>query len=382
MAKPRVFISSTCYDLKEIRSQIREFIFDYGYEPILSEFGDIFFDYGEHPQDSCFKEIEKCQMFVLIIGNSFGSTYYKTTSVSAPSSITMEEFAKSIKCNLPKHVFINRFVDYDYQNYDRAWDKYIHKLRDEGKLSEENAENKQKVRKEFDDTYPFPQDSYRNLFRFIERIYAENVGLQTFEFSSDIKECLKQQWAGAMFTFLTKDKTVSMLEVQNLANKIDGISATLHSLLEGKDSQEGKISFDLSSVRASQKLLGIKEIQKQVFGYLDEVLEANGVAVVERQQNTKIGQDDVEKWIKYLLENIEIFKWRPYILLTDLFSPFFSKIVIWTGRKDRVSTSLTIDFCLTMESLKDKLPSDDYNSLISAMYKRFQEIPEDEELPF
>ena len=37
MAKPRVFISSTCYDLKEIRSQIREFIFDYGYEPILSE---------------------------------------------------------------------------------------------------------------------------------------------------------------------------------------------------------------------------------------------------------------------------------------------------------------------------------------------------------
>ena len=191
MAKPRVFISSTCYDLKEIRSQIREFIFDYGYEPILSEFGDIFFDYGEHPQDSCFKEIEKCQMFVLIIGNSFGSTYYKTTSVSAPSSITMEEFAKSIKCNLPKHVFINRFVDYDYQNYVRAWDKYIHKLRDEGKLSEENAENKQKVRREFDDTYPFPQDSYRNLFRFIERIYAENVGVQTFEFSSDIKECLK-----------------------------------------------------------------------------------------------------------------------------------------------------------------------------------------------
>ena len=105
MAKPRVFISSTCYDLKEIRSQIREFIFDYGYEPILSEFGDIFFDYGEHPQDSCFKEIEKCQMFVLIIGNSFGSTYYKTTNISTPSSITMEEFAKSIKCNVPKHVF-------------------------------------------------------------------------------------------------------------------------------------------------------------------------------------------------------------------------------------------------------------------------------------
>ena len=31
MAKPREFVSSTCYDLKEIRSQIREFIYDYGY---------------------------------------------------------------------------------------------------------------------------------------------------------------------------------------------------------------------------------------------------------------------------------------------------------------------------------------------------------------
>lgn len=382
MAKPRVFVSSTCYDLKEIRSQIREFIYDYGYEPILSEFGDIFFDYGEHPQDSCFKEIEKSQMFVLIIGNSFGSTYYKTKNLSSPSSITMEEFSKSINFNVPKHIFINRFVDYDYQNYLRAWERYINKLSSEGKLSEDNVENKQKVRREFDDTYPFPYESYRNLFRFIEKIYAENVGVQTFEYSTDIKHYLKQQWAGAMYSFLTKDKTIPVQEVQNLVQKIDGISVTLRSLLEGKDSKDDKLSFDLTSIRVAQNYSGIEDIKKQVFGYLEEILMSNDTFVVELQQNANISLEEVEKWLKALNDNIEVYKWRPYISLSDLFSSFGDKVILWLGRKYKVSTSSTIDFCLTMRNLKDKLSADDYHSLLEAIHLRFKDIPVDDGLPF
>ena len=37
--KPSIFVSSTCYDLKQIRQDIREFIeADLGYEAILSEY--------------------------------------------------------------------------------------------------------------------------------------------------------------------------------------------------------------------------------------------------------------------------------------------------------------------------------------------------------
>ena len=50
MAAPRIFISSTCYDLQEIRFQLRRFIQDIGYEPVMSEFGDIFYDLGDHVQ--------------------------------------------------------------------------------------------------------------------------------------------------------------------------------------------------------------------------------------------------------------------------------------------------------------------------------------------
>lgn len=383
MAKPRIFVSSTCYDLKEIRSQIREFIQDYGYEPILSEFGDIFFDYGEHPQDSCFKEIEKCQMFVLIIGNSFGSTYYRYSNSSSPNSITMEEFEKSIRCDIPKHVFINRFVEYDYQNYVRAWEKHIRKLSSEGKLSDDNIENKKKLRQDFDNTYPFASDSYKNLFRFIERIYVENVGIQTFEYSSDIKDNLKLQWAGAMYTFLTKDKSIPKREIASLSEKIDGVSATLRSLLEVKDSSQGnELSFDLSSVRISQNLSSVEKIKSEVFGYIEDILTDNGSPVIELQHDETISKEEVERWLNTVVKNIDIFKWQPYISLPDLFSSFEDKIFIYLGRKSQISTTRTLDFCLTMQGVKEKLSTEDYQALLTAIYKRFKDIPVDVGPPF
>lgn len=42
MAAPRVFVSSTCYDLQEVRYQLRTFIEDFGFIPVMSEYGDIF----------------------------------------------------------------------------------------------------------------------------------------------------------------------------------------------------------------------------------------------------------------------------------------------------------------------------------------------------
>ena len=41
MAKPRVFVSSTYYDLKHIRDRPEAFIESFGYEPVLFESGDI-----------------------------------------------------------------------------------------------------------------------------------------------------------------------------------------------------------------------------------------------------------------------------------------------------------------------------------------------------
>ncbi len=44
MPAPRVFISSTLYDLKYIRENLKFFVRSFGYEPVLSEEGAIFYD--------------------------------------------------------------------------------------------------------------------------------------------------------------------------------------------------------------------------------------------------------------------------------------------------------------------------------------------------
>lgn len=72
MANPRVFVSSTCYDLGEVRDSLYSFIKSYNFDPVLSERGDVFYHPELHTHDSCIKEIENCQIFVLIIGGRFG----------------------------------------------------------------------------------------------------------------------------------------------------------------------------------------------------------------------------------------------------------------------------------------------------------------------
>ena len=57
MAKPRVFISSTFYDLRQIRVELDKFIESLGYEPIRNEEGDIPYGKDEALQEYCYKEI-------------------------------------------------------------------------------------------------------------------------------------------------------------------------------------------------------------------------------------------------------------------------------------------------------------------------------------
>ena len=41
MARPRIFISSTFYDLKHVRYDLENFIRSLGYEPIMNDRGNI-----------------------------------------------------------------------------------------------------------------------------------------------------------------------------------------------------------------------------------------------------------------------------------------------------------------------------------------------------
>lgn len=112
MSCPRVFISSTYYDLKHVREIIRDFVKDLGYDPVLSEFSDIFYNPSDNVQNSCLSEISTCDLFVLIIGKRYGSPF-----PGGKLSITHREYIEAYNLGIPIYSFIDLDVLHDYEFY-------------------------------------------------------------------------------------------------------------------------------------------------------------------------------------------------------------------------------------------------------------------------
>ncbi|WP_410005756.1 DUF4062 domain-containing protein [Aequorivita nionensis] len=183
MAVPKVFISSTCYDLFQIRDTLFEFIKSYYYEPVLSEKGDVFFHPDLHTHESCIHEISNCQLFILIIGGRFGGKYKFDKS----KSITNAEYEAARLKNIPVLTFIKREVYEDH----RIYQNNKHDIELTKKINFPSIER---------------QEYAVNIFQFIDRVRLgdENNGFFPFEYAKEIKDNLGKQWAGLMFDFLTK----------------------------------------------------------------------------------------------------------------------------------------------------------------------------------
>lgn len=73
MAKPRVFLSSTYYDLKHVRERIERFLANFGMEPVLFESDNVTFEFNKPLDVSCYNEVKTCHMLILIVGGRYGS---------------------------------------------------------------------------------------------------------------------------------------------------------------------------------------------------------------------------------------------------------------------------------------------------------------------
>lgn len=205
MATPRVFVSSTYYDLKYIRENLKYFIKTIGYDPILSEEGDIFYNPTLDTIDSCTTEIVNCQMMVLIIGGRYGHIRDKEIH-----SVTNLEYIEASNRKIP-----------------------IFSLVDSNVLNEFNLfmANKRNNLSFNPDSITFPSVDNYKIFTFIEdvRSKSQNNSLVPFSDFADIESYLRKQWAGMMYSFLTskndRDKVTDMLmEISTVNNKIEILS--------------------------------------------------------------------------------------------------------------------------------------------------------------
>ena len=397
MAQPRIFVSSTCYDLQEIRSQLRSFIEDFGFLPVMSDYGDIFYDYQKHIQDSCKDEIEKSQLFVLIIGNNYGSIYYKQKdTVKTPDSVTMQEFRRAIEVDIFKHIFINKYVDYDYKNYLKSENKYITECLESKELDEEKIDDAViLLRNEFKAKYPFPQESYKYIFSFLDIIYGlkSNNAIIVYESFEDIKDSLRKQWSGFMYDSLTKSKTVSISLIDKLGEKIERIENQIKLLVEGQianDDTDSKITFDIKNLAKELNLEEFSKIKDEIYDKLDKLLDfisSYGVRQKRIKIKKKVDAKMIDKWLASLESLVKKYKWAKYISSNVVFERLGVPFAYYEEGKE-MPYDLILSFYSLYVSAKENLGQEDYAGLIQIISDKFNTYFEKEtkkdkdDLPF
>ena len=233
MAKPRVFISSTFYDLRQIRVELDKFIEGLGYEPVRNEEGDIPYGKDEALQAYCYKEIANIDVLVSIIGSRYGSAGI-IKEKEQEYSVSQLELKTALKEDKQVFVFIDKNVFTEYETY----------------ILNKNNENV--IYKYVDNV---------NIYKFIEEIKAlpHNNNIKGFETAEDITSYLREQFAGLFKQFMLVNKrvkeTLIIRDIENTAKTLRELVDYLKEDSQGKDEEINRI------IRINHPMVGrLKEL--------------------------------------------------------------------------------------------------------------------------
>ncbi len=225
--KPKVFVSSTYYDLKYIRENIEKLLNDMGFESILFESGDVTFEHDKPMDTSCYKEVSNSNMLILIVGGRYGS---KASSMSEDeyvnkyekyyTSVTKKEFLTARERGIPIYVFIESNVLTEYETFKKNRDIYY-------QLEKNNSAKKMS----------FAYVDSVNVFEFINDLYLTGLPIFRFNRYEDIEYQFRSQVSGLLYLYLeslvTKktDRKVSE-SVDSMRNLIERIEKMVQKVGE------------------------------------------------------------------------------------------------------------------------------------------------------
>lgn len=248
MAKPRVFVASTFFDLRAIRSDLDQFIKGMGYDPVLFEHGSIPYLQDRKVEESCYQEIQRSDIVVVVIGGQHG-----TESSVSPGSITQNELRRAVEEGKQTYVFVEETVQHDYRLFKR---------------NEKNTTVK--------------YDVDLRVLRFLDEVYAlPTTAVQSFQTPRNIVDLLREQWAG-----LFQELLHNRLQVQQ--------QQALHGLVQVAENL-ASLAADLKQDRFAALALG-HPLQRR----LQELLGLKHRAYVA-------SFDELEEWLKSLGYSLDAF---------------------------------------------------------------------------
>jgi hypothetical protein len=275
MARPRIFISSTFYDLKQVRSDLDNFIESLGYEPVRNEEGDIPYGKEDALEEYCYKEIKSVDILISIIGGRFGSESQQTNY-----SISQSELKTALKENKQIYIFIEKNVLAEYETY--------------------------LINKDIDMQYKYVDD--KRIYQFIEEVKSLNANnnIKGFESASGITKYLKEQFAGLFQRFLeeqTRIKEISL--IQNLETTAQTLNKLVNYLSTENKGQKDEINKILMInhplIESLKKKLNIP-YNFYIEGINDMKELLNARSYVEEET------DDFSNWLKSNKKNTYLLK--------------------------------------------------------------------------
>ena len=107
---PRVFISSTVHDFRDLRSGLKFWLEELGYEVMLSEYNDFAKSFDSNSYDSCLRAIDDCGYFVLLIGARTGGIYDANKGVSITRMEYQHAYKRLTEGRLKLLVFVRKEI--------------------------------------------------------------------------------------------------------------------------------------------------------------------------------------------------------------------------------------------------------------------------------
>jgi len=124
--KPSIYISSTIFDFEDIRSALKHWLEEQGYEVLLSEANDFPVNRSKDSYQACLDAIGRCDYFVLFIGSRVGGLFDKDKQIS----ITRKEYQRAYELAQQGNIKIISFVRksvWNYRHCQKELEKYLKK---------------------------------------------------------------------------------------------------------------------------------------------------------------------------------------------------------------------------------------------------------------
>ena len=272
MARPRVFISSTFYDLRQVREDLERAVRELGCEPVRHEVGAIPYGKNERLETAAYREVELCDIIVCVVGGRFGSE-----SKDYPgSSITQAELRRALDRGIQVFIFVEKSVLGEFSTYE---------------LNKATAS----VR------YRFVDDV--KVFQFLEELHKlpRNNAIAPFEIASDITTYLREQFAGLFHQFLQEQKRTT--EVRAL-EEIKAVAGTLKELVrflteERRQGDEAIKLILLANHPLFRRLADVTGVSYRVyFANRKEMGDWLSALGWEEVQAKNLDADSLEEWTR------------------------------------------------------------------------------------